>query len=259
MSTTNGVAPNFAGRKASVSFLTGTRFRQDKKVCLRRRHKMGNRAIITTEQRDLGLYLHWNGGRDSVEPFLKYCDLKGYRTPDSDSYGWARLCQVIGNFFGGCHSVGIAPYPGDKYADPGDNGIYIIRGWEIVQHLRWDFDEGKLVEFPKEWEQRDYPFWDMLDAIDEAQPEKEQIGEVLRAEYVLVGEIEEGDIVYVPNNNGQFIPADVVGFGDGSIVNGIHTKDVPYVNQYHGGKENCNNYLRRKGYFRKRAKNDDIV
>ena len=54
---------------------------------------MGNRAVITTPERKIGLYLHWNGGRDTVEPLLRYCDLKGYRAPGSDSYGWARLCQ----------------------------------------------------------------------------------------------------------------------------------------------------------------------
>lgn len=45
---------------------------------------MGNRAIITTPERELGLYLHWNGGRDTVDPLLKYCELKGYRSPKSD-------------------------------------------------------------------------------------------------------------------------------------------------------------------------------
>ena len=73
---------------------------------------MGNRAVITTstdinvsESNDIGVYLHWNGGRDSVEAFLLYCKLKGYRTPEYDNYGWARLCQVIGNFFGGGLSI----------------------------------------------------------------------------------------------------------------------------------------------------------
>ena len=30
---------------------------------------MGNRAVITTRKdlKDIGVYLHWNGGRDSVE------------------------------------------------------------------------------------------------------------------------------------------------------------------------------------------------
>ncbi len=62
---------------------------------------MGNRAVITTPDKKMGIYLHWNGGRDSVEAFLHYCELHGFRSPDRDPYGWARLCQVIGNFFGG--------------------------------------------------------------------------------------------------------------------------------------------------------------
>ena len=92
---------------------------------------MGNRAVITTEDKQIGIYLHWNGGRNSVEGFLLYCKLKGYRCPENDCYGWARLCQVIGNFFGGELSVGI-----DKYdrldTDNGNNGTYIIKDWQIV-------------------------------------------------------------------------------------------------------------------------------
>lgn len=30
---------------------------------------MGNRAVITTEEKQIGVYLHWNGGRDSVQAF----------------------------------------------------------------------------------------------------------------------------------------------------------------------------------------------
>ena len=52
---------------------------------------MGNRAVITTKERKIGLYLHWNGGRDTVEPLLKYCELQGYRSPSQDCYGW-RAC-----------------------------------------------------------------------------------------------------------------------------------------------------------------------
>ena len=49
---------------------------------------MGNRAVITTPDKELALYLHWNGGRDTVEPLLRYCELQGYRPPSSDNYGW---------------------------------------------------------------------------------------------------------------------------------------------------------------------------
>ena len=72
---------------------------------------MGNRAVITTkenfENNGVGIYLHWNGGRDSVEAFLKYCELKGYRAPSEDDYGWAYLCGVITNFFEDGLSIGI--------------------------------------------------------------------------------------------------------------------------------------------------------
>lgn len=132
---------------------------------------MGNRAVITTEKNfynnGVGIYLHWNGGRDSVEAFLKYCELKGYREPSRDNYGWARLCQVISNFFGGETSIGIDTV---NHLDchNGDNGVYIIEGWKIVD--RKYFDGG---------EQRNYNLMDMLYDIDAAQPETERIKDTI--------------------------------------------------------------------------------
>ena len=130
---------------------------------------MGNRAVINTEivwdcpAYHLGVYLHWNGGRDSVQAFLTYCKLKGYRTPESDCYGWARLCQVIGNYFGGRCSVGIDIVSAlDK--ENWDNGVYIIKDWEII---------GR--QYMRNPEQNNYPLLDMLQEINEAQPEKERI------------------------------------------------------------------------------------
>jgi len=94
--------------------------------------QMGNRAVITTEKKDLGVYLHWNGGRDSVETFLKVCKHYKFRTPESDCYGWARLCQVITNFMGTDGlSVGIDRYE-NLDTNNGDNGTYIIKNWDIV-------------------------------------------------------------------------------------------------------------------------------
>jgi hypothetical protein len=125
---------------------------------------MGNRAVITTEKKKIGVYLHWNGGADSVRPFLMYCKMKGYRNPEQDCYGWARLCQVIGNFFGGTTSLGIDEY--DRLdTDNGDNGVYIIKNWEIV---------GR--KYHSGLEQDDHEPLDMLIAIDETQPTIEQIG-----------------------------------------------------------------------------------
>lgn len=124
---------------------------------------MGNRAVITTKDKKIGVYLHWNGGRDSVEAFLKYCELKGYRTPESDCYGWARLCQVIGNYFGGGLSIGIDEYSRlDK--DNGDNGVYIIENWQIVDRL--------FINWP---EQNEYNLVEMLKSINARQPKDEQL------------------------------------------------------------------------------------
>lgn len=147
---------------------------------------MGNRCVITTPQRKVGLYLHWNGGRDTVEPLLRYCELKGYRPPSSDEYGWARLCQVMGNFFGGTTSIGIGAYTTDERMDPGDNGIYVVAGWEIVDRV------GLYDGFS---EQEEYGFDEMLRAFDEAMPEGERLGEFLGSVEVPASELRLGDEV----------------------------------------------------------------
>jgi len=124
---------------------------------------MGNRGVIATKNKDLAIYLHWNGGRDSVEGFLNYCKLKGYRAPETDCYGWARLCQVIGNFFGGGLSLGIETYA-TADTDNGDNGTYIIEGWKIVDR---EFHSGR--------EQKSYPLRNVLIEINNSQPKQEQV------------------------------------------------------------------------------------
>ena len=131
---------------------------------------MGNRAVITTSRdndvsmsNDIGIYLHWNGGRDSVEAFLEYCKRRGFRSPDQDCYGWARLCQVIGNFFGGDLSIGI-----DKCCnldcDNWNNGVYIIKNWEIVGRQYFQGTEQDI-----------YDLEGMIREIDACQPEKDRL------------------------------------------------------------------------------------
>ena len=128
---------------------------------------MGNRAVITTKENmdnnGIGVYLHWNGGRDSVRAFLKYCELKGYRAPSEDNYGWARLCQVIGNFFGGTGSLGIDTV-NHLDCNNWDNGVYLIEGWEIVGRMYFDGEEQDYYELIK-----------MLRSINDCMPESERI------------------------------------------------------------------------------------
>lgn len=127
---------------------------------------MGNRAVITDKKKEIGIYVHWNGGRDSIEAFLTYCKIKEYRNPNEDCYGWARLCQVIGNYFGGKCSVGI-----DKFeyldTDNGDNGTYVIdEKWNICERL---FFDGR--------EQNEYSLLEFIYEINACMPAKEQVQE----------------------------------------------------------------------------------
>lgn len=164
---------------------------------------MGNRAVIINKKdmknweispNQIGVYLHWNGGRDSVSALLKYCEYKNYRTPDTDCYGWARLCQVIGNFFGGTTSLGI-DCAKNLDCGNGDNGVYIIEGWNIV---------GRKYYFNSK-EQNDYSLFDMLYEIDSAQPKAEQLGKQFwAAEDLPIEAIDIGDKVFVSNFNGTY-------------------------------------------------------
>lgn len=98
---------------------------------------MGNRAVITTAPygpNNTGIYLRWNGGRASIEGFLRACKRLGFRSPAVDQkYALARLTQVIATFFGNEGlPVGIGPVS-HLDVDNGDNGTYLIGGdWEIV-------------------------------------------------------------------------------------------------------------------------------
>ena len=134
---------------------------------------MGNRAVITAfndkfennyDKNGIGIYLHWNGGRDSIEGFLTYCKLKGYRSPTDDNYGWARLTQVIANFFGGTSSVGV-DICDNLDCTNGDNGVYLIKDWSIV---------GRAF-YHNGYEQTEYNLKEFVEEINKLQPTSEQL------------------------------------------------------------------------------------
>jgi hypothetical protein len=197
---------------------------------------MGNRAIIKTEGGHIGLYLHWNGGRDSVEAFLTYCKLKGHRPPETDGYGWARLAQVVGNFFGGTTSVGMVEVGDPKDGEWCDNGAYIIRDWEIIGRECFD---GK--------EQNEYDLCDMLREIDKRQPEADRLGAYLDSVIVPVEDVKIGDVVTFIDWNGDVKTSPVIGIGEDITVNGTDVKGMPFLGLYGDDPEhNINNYLREK-------------
>ena len=144
---------------------------------------MGDRAVITTEDKKMGVYLHWDGDITSVTAFLTWCKLRGIRAPDYQNYGWARLCQVIANYIEGAYygaarklgceetfsglSVGVDRYENLKGSADWDNGTYIIKGWDIVGRERAGDDE----EIDKDY------FFRMLCRINECQPEGMRLDE----------------------------------------------------------------------------------
>lgn len=203
---------------------------------------MGNRCLIVPKgQENLGVYLHWNGGVDSVTAFLEYCKMKEYRPfggKNADGYGIARFCQVVGNYFGGGLSIGIEAITTElteDYAEAYDNGIYIIDGWEICKRICPSGHEG-------------YDLMEMLIDIDKSQPEEEQLGEgFLKAEEVDAADLEIGDRVYVMDYNGKVEQYTIQGFADNSNLPDFNRPLIgsPYINKYTevNGKINPNNFL----------------
>lgn len=94
---------------------------------------MGNRAVIAFKNSNTGIYLHWNGGVESVLAFIRAARELGVRNCQDSSYCIARLTQIIGNFFGGTISLGVESIR-KLDTDNGDNGVfYIDENWNIYR------------------------------------------------------------------------------------------------------------------------------
>lgn len=95
---------------------------------------MGNRAAIAIRKTrgSPAIYLHWNGGPESVLAFLHAAKELGVRSPGyNENYCLGRLGQIVGNFFGGTTSLGFGRV---GHLDDSDNGTYFIGGdFEIVE------------------------------------------------------------------------------------------------------------------------------
>jgi hypothetical protein len=94
---------------------------------------MGNRAVIAFKASpQIGIYVHWNGGRESVEAFLRATKERVGPSSADAQVGIARLTETIGRFFEG----GLSVYVGlmcQLDTDNGDNGTFWIGDrWNIV-------------------------------------------------------------------------------------------------------------------------------
>ena len=118
---------------------------------------MGNRAVISfkcegvPKEYSPSNYLHWNGGRDSIEGFLKAHEKADFR---NGSYGIARLIQLITNWFGGGLCVGVGVYS-QMDTDNFDNGVYWVcsKTFKIVEREFKRHEEQQVynvIEFSKD-------------------------------------------------------------------------------------------------------------
>ena len=187
---------------------------------------MGNRAMITNEKREIAIYLQWNGGRNSVEAFLEYAKIKQIR---GGSYGLARLCQIIANFFDGTLSIGLNLY------DPTfceDNGIYVIDD---------DFNIVTRENFTG-FEQCEYNRNEFLAYLDSKQPTP------LGADFFNAQEITDftklkiGDKVAFLEN-GEVQTFEIIDFGADIVVNGTFVGGFPRIKRFGTNPQNINNYI----------------
>ena len=120
---------------------------------------MGNRGtVVFTDGKDRfspAIYLHWNGGPESVLAFLDELDRRKIRA-DQD-YEAARFVAIVAQFFDkdevGGLSLGVVNGPASDsledlakiYTDLGDNGVYLVnrtQGRKIRQFSEnYDWDE----------------------------------------------------------------------------------------------------------------------
>ena len=201
---------------------------------------MGNRAYIkSAASNDVALYLHWNGGYDSVTGFLRYCELQcfpgfGRR---SDGCAFARLSQVVSNFMGSDDGSNVAIQ--SKFSDRQDNGLYEVEGWKIVRHTI----DGVAIEVEHH---EGYDLDEMLAAIDRKQPEYLRIGKAITGQGFPVGELKLGDKVFLKSLRG-WRNYEVVEFKkEGGFFSDVHR--VPYVSLCGEGQESSSarsitNYL----------------
>ena len=104
---------------------------------------MGNRAVVVFTDENWNnpgpaVYLHWNGGPDSIYAFLSELDRRKARQGNDMAYQVARFIHVIGDYFdkdeAGSTSLGVMDAPKEisseglaDLCDIGsDNGVYVV-------------------------------------------------------------------------------------------------------------------------------------
>ena len=121
---------------------------------------MGNRAVIScfTNNTSPSLYLHWNGGRASVEGFLAGCLDAGYAATGDQVADMDQIERCLRPFFarnGECLSIYRQPV-GRADTDNGDNGWYILDQSTLAITGRLHKREAEEINAAKTADIRDY-------------------------------------------------------------------------------------------------------
>ena len=116
---------------------------------------MGNRAVITfsTANNAPAIYLHWNGGRASVEGFLsaaRQLGLRHARSHQEQTETLDNLAEMLARFYFRCN-VGMTVYRlhfAGSDRDNGDNGTYLL-GQDLSIAARLHHTRGEEINRAK--------------------------------------------------------------------------------------------------------------
>ena len=163
---------------------------------------MGNRCLIvpvnteTGVYSDLGIYLHWYGHRSSVEAFLEYARRAELPSMSPGPYepfdlaGVVEMYRIMQNTIQDPgHTVYLSAIPRtlSEADSPGDNGIFIVDGFDIIGRIDGRGTDSRVG----------YDLDEFMLTIDSRQPKNMQLGEAfLTAKRIPVAEVKPGDLVY---------------------------------------------------------------
>ena len=121
---------------------------------------MGNRAVVSfsTSPAAPSIYLHWNGGRASVEGFLAGCLDAGYQATGDQKQDMDQIERRLRPFFarnGECMSIYRQPV-GRADTDNGDNGWYILDQSTLAITGRLHKREAEEINAAKTADIREY-------------------------------------------------------------------------------------------------------
>lgn len=138
----------------------------------------------------------------------------------------------MGNFFGGSLSVGVDLFK--HLRDQGDNGVYVIDGWKIAEHIGFDYDSNYNVvgwrEIGPAGKLSESLVKDMLHSFDVAMPEELRLDDFLDSVEVPVSDVRLDDEVWMRSCGERWEAYPVIRFGQPA-----HNRIAVHIDHPDGG------------------------